>query len=191
LRYLRHLRDARGGAHEPGEHEPRHSGSGTRSSTLSDRPFKVLGIQQIAVGGLDKMKLRRLWVDTLGLTLEGDFQSERENVDEDIAVAGSGALRVEVDLMQPLDADKKPKVHDPALNHIGLWIDDLEAAVAWLTDKGMRFTPGGIRKGASGHDICFVHPKGNDEAPIGGEGVLIELVQAPPEVIEAFESFAS
>ena len=158
---------------------------------MSDRPFKVLGIQQIAVGGLDKTKLRRLWVETLGLTLEGDFQSERENVDEDIAVAGSGPLRVEVDLMQPLDAEKKPKVHDPALNHIGLWIDDLEAAVEWLGEKGMRFTPGGIRKGASGHNICFVHPKGNDEAPIGGEGVLIELVQAPPEVIRAFESFAS
>jgi lactoylglutathione lyase len=158
---------------------------------VSDRPFKVLGIQQIAVGGLDKMSLRRLWVDTLGLSLEGDFQSEKENVDEDIAVAGSGPLRVEVDLMQPLDPDKKPKVHDPALNHIGLWIDDLDAAVAWLTEKGMRFTPGGIRKGASGHNICFVHPKGNDEAPIGGEGVLIELVQAPDEVIKAFASFAS
>lgn len=158
---------------------------------MSDRPFKVLGIQQIAVGGLDKMALRRLWVDTLGLSLEGDFQSEKENVDEDIAVAGSGPLKVEVDLMQPLDPDKKPKVHDPALNHIGLWIDDLEAAVAWLGEKGMRFTPGGIRKGASGHDICFVHPKGNDELPISGEGVLIELVQAPQEVIEAFTSFAS
>ena len=44
----------------------------------------------------------------------------------------------------------------------------------------MRFAPGGIRKGAAGHDICFIHPKGNDEFPIGGEGVLIELVQAPP-----------
>jgi lactoylglutathione lyase len=158
---------------------------------VSDRPFKVLGIQQIAVGGLDKMALRRLWVDTLGLSLEGDFKSEKENVDEDIAVAGSGPLKVEVDLMQPLDPEKKPKVHDPALNHVGLWIDDLDAAVEWLGNKGMRFTPGGIRKGASGHNICFVHPKGNDELPIGGEGVLIELVQAPKEVIDAFASFGS
>lgn len=157
---------------------------------MSDRPFKVLGIQQIAVGGLDKMALRRLWIDTLGLSLEGEFQSEKENVDEDIAVAGSGPLKIEVDLMQPLDPDKKPKVHDPALNHIGLWIDDLEAAVEWLGNQGMRFTPGGIRKGASGHNICFVHPKGNDELPIGGEGVLIELVQAPQEVIDAFASFS-
>ena len=87
--------------------------------------------------------------------------------------------------MQPLDPDARPKVHDPALNHIGLWVDDLPAAVDWLTEQGMRFTPGGIRKGAAGHDIVFVHPKGNDATPLSGEGVLIELVQAPDDVIAA------
>ena len=138
---------------------------------MSERPFKVLGIQQIAIGGLDKTRLRRLWVDTLGLTLSGNFQSKSENVDEDIAQLGAGPLKVEVDLMQPLDPDSKPQVQNPPLNHVGLWIDDLPAAVTWLQAQGMRFAPGGIRKGASGFDICFVHPKGNEESPIGGEGV--------------------
>ena len=151
---------------------------------MSKRPFKVLGIQQIAVGGLDKDKLRTLWVDTLGVTLGGSYRSEKENVDEDIAFLGQGAHRVEVDLMQPLDPERSPKVHSPPLNHVGLWVDDLPAAVDWLTEHGLRFAPGGIRQGASGFDVCFVHPKGNDEFPIGGEGVLIELVQAPAEVIE-------
>jgi lactoylglutathione lyase len=153
---------------------------------VSDRPFRVLGIQQIAVGGLDKNQLRKFWVDTLGLTLSGTFKSERENVDEDIAVIGSGPLKVEVDLMQPLDPEKKPKVQDPPLNHIGLWIDNLKEAVDWLIAQGVRFTPGGIRKGAAGYDVCFIHPKGNTEAPLSGEGVLIELIQAPPEVVAAF-----
>ena len=90
----------------------------------------------------------------------------------------------------PIDPGKRPKVHDPALNHVGLWIDDLAAAVQWLGANGVRFTPGGIREGAAGHDVCFIHPKGNDAFPIGGEGVLIELVQAPLEVIEAFRRFA-
>jgi len=153
---------------------------------VSDRPFKVLGIQQIAVGGLDKARLKKLWVDTLGLTVTGTFKSERENVDEDITALGSGPFKVEVDLMQPLDPEKKPKVQDPPLNHVGLWIDDLQAAVAWLEKHGVRFTPGGIRKGAAGYDVCFIHPKGSAESPIGGEGVLIELVQAPRDVIDAF-----
>ncbi len=152
---------------------------------MSDRPFKVLGLQQIAVGGTNKDRLRNLWVDLFGLSLGGNYRSESENVDEDIAFLGDGPFRLEVDLMQPIDPEKTPRVQSPPLNHVGLWIDDLPAAVDWLTAKGMRFAPGGIRKGASGYDICFVHPKGNDEFPMCGEGVLIELVQAPPEVVEA------
>jgi len=149
------------------------------------RPFKVLGIQQIAIGGLDKTRMKKLWVDMLGLTVTGNFTSERENVDEDICAIGQGAHKVEVDLMQPLDPEKKPAVHTTPLNHIGLWIDDLPKAVAWLTAQGVRFAPGGIRKGAAGYDICFLHPKANEQFPIAGEGVLIELVQAPLEVIAA------
>lgn len=149
------------------------------------RPFRVLGIQQVAIGGPDKSRLRRLWVDMLGLEVTGHFRSERENVDEDICSMGQGAFRVEVDLMEPVDPQGKPAVHATPLNHIGLWIDDLPTAVTWLTAQGVRFAPGGIRKGAAGHDICFLHPKANEESPIGGEGVLIELVQAPPDVITA------
>jgi len=152
---------------------------------MSNRPFKVLGLQQIAVGSTNKDRLRKLWVDLFGLSLGGNYRSESENVDEDIAFLGDGPFRLEVDLMQPIDPEKTPRVQSPPLNHVGLWIDDLPAAVDWLTAQGMRFAPGGIRKGASGYDICFVHPKGNDEFPMCGEGVLIELVQAPPEVIEA------
>jgi len=157
---------------------------------LTDRPFRILGIQQIAVGSLDKGALRKLWIDTLGFAPAGNYRNEAENVDEDIAALGSGPLKVEVDLMQPIDPDKSPRVHQPALNHIGLWIDDLPVAVDWLRSRGVRFTPGGIRKGAGGHEVCFIHPKGNAETPIGGEGVLIELVQAPPEVIDAFRRLA-
>ena len=156
---------------------------------MSQRPFKILGLQQVAIGGAQKQKLRALWVDLLGLEPTGSYRSEAENVDEDILALGSGALTVEVDLMQPLDADRKPSVDKPPLNHIGLWVDDLPAAVSWLESRGVRFTPGGIRQGASGHDICFIHPKGNEDAPLGGQGVLIELVQAPREVIAAYAGF--
>ncbi len=149
---------------------------------VSTRPFKILGVQQIAVGAPDKSALRRLWIDTLGLEAHGHFRSEKENVDEDIVTLGKGAFTVEIDLMQPIDPDKKPRVDSPPLNHIGLWVDDLDAAVAWLTEQGVRFTPGGIRDGAAGHRVCFIHPKGNEDAPIGGEGVLIELVEAPEAV---------
>ena len=152
---------------------------------MSERPFRVLGIQQVAIGGLDKGALSGLWSGLLGVEKVGDYVSESENVDEDILRLGEGPHAVEIDLMQPLDPERSPKVHVPTLNHLGLWIDDLPAAVGWLTEQGMRFTPGGIRTGASGHDVCFLHPKGNEAAPRSGEGVLIELVQAPQDVIDA------
>ena len=154
-------------------------------SSTQARPFRILGIQQVAIGGPSKDRLRALWVDLLGLEVTGTFRSERENVDEDICSLGAGPTRVEIDLMEPLDPNGKPAVHTTPLNHIGLWVDDLPKAVDWLTAQGLRFAPGGIRRGAAGYDVCFVHPKGNEQFPIGGEGVLIELVQAPPEVIAA------
>jgi lactoylglutathione lyase len=85
--------------------------------------------------------------------------------------------------MQPVNDAARPVIHEPALHHIGLWIDGLRSAMAWLVARGVRFTPGGIRRGAAGHDVCFIHPKPSTFFPLSGNGVLIELVQAPPDVI--------
>jgi lactoylglutathione lyase len=157
---------------------------------MSARPFRILGVQQIAIGAPDMQPLLELWSDLLGLEVRGQFQSVSENVSEAILELGAGPALVELDLMQPLDPNQKPKVHEPALNHFGLWVDDLPAAHDWLSARGVRFTPGGIRKGASGHDVCFIHPKPSADSPRSGEGVLIELVQAPAAVIAAFASLA-
>ncbi|MBZ4422452.1 VOC family protein [Myxococcus sp. RHSTA-1-4] len=95
------------------------------------------------------------------------------------AVRRAGPFKVEVDLMQPINPEGKPRVHETPLNHVGLWVDDLPTAVKWLEEQGLCFAPRGIR--------CFVHPTGNEQLPFSGEGVLIERVQAPPESIAAFE----
>jgi lactoylglutathione lyase len=155
------------------------------STSASDqRPFRVLGLQQVAIGGLELEPLRHLWSGLLGIERTGTYESATENVIEDILEVGEGRGTVEIDLMQPFDTDSKPRVDGTPLNHIGLWIDDLPAAVTWLTEQGVRFTPGGIRPGAAGHDICFIHPKGNEATPYGGLGVLIELVQAPQDLLD-------
>jgi lactoylglutathione lyase len=152
---------------------------------MIERPFRVLGLQQIAIGGLDKGPLTALWSGLLGVEKVDEYTDEADNVDEDILRLGSGPYAVEIDLMQPIDPARSPKVHVPTLNHVGLWVDDLTACVEWLSGQGVRFTPGGIRPGAGGRDVCFIHPKGNEDLPLGGEGVLIELIQAPADVIEA------
>ena len=151
-----------------------HSLPGCRPPRSRPRPIPLL-LHQTVIGLEAKKQFEKV----------GDYQSESENVDEDILRLGSGPHAVEIDLMQPIDPERSPKVHTPTLNHVGLWIDDLPAAVDWLSSQGMRFTPGGIRKGASGYDVCFLHPKGNEESPRSGEGVLIELVQAPDDVVQS------
>jgi len=152
------------------------------------RPFHVLGVQQIAIGGRDRSALRELWVDRLGLVPVSTFRSAAENVDEEILRAGRGLGEVEIDLMQPLDENARPTPHNPPLNHVGLWIDALRSAVTWLVMHGVRIAPGGIRRGAAGHDVCFLHPKPSHWFPISGNGVLIELVQAPPELIASYHA---
>jgi lactoylglutathione lyase len=153
---------------------------------MNNKEFSILGIQQIAIGGLSRQPLLHLWSELFGLSIEGEFSSETENVRETVLTIGSDHHKIELDIMEPIDPDRSPRVHNPPLNHIGLWVDNLRHAVKYLESKGVRFAPGGIRKGASGHDIIFIHPHGDEKSPIGGEGILIELVQAPPNIISKY-----
>jgi len=75
-------------------------------STQGPQTFRILGLQQIAIGGLEKEKLSHLWGNLLGVPRIGNYRSESENVDEDIYLLGEGQTGVEVDLMQPIDPNK-------------------------------------------------------------------------------------
>jgi lactoylglutathione lyase len=115
---------------------------GGRLLSTTERKFNILGIQQIAIGNVSKEPLTNFWSTLLGIKKTGSYRSEKENVDEDILVAGLGTISpVEIDLMQPIDPEKAPKVHIPSLNHVGLWVDNLPACVADLTEKGVKFAP--------------------------------------------------
>ena len=130
------------------------------SSAAATGGFRVLGLQQIAIGSLNLDKLSALWEGEFQIPCVGTYASESENVDERILKLGRGATAVEVDLMTPLDASKSPKVHVPALNHIGLWVDSIVDAYAVLEQRGVRFAPGGIRAGAAGHDVRILYTVG-------------------------------
>jgi hypothetical protein len=48
------------------------------------RPFRVLGIQQIAIGGLDKSALTKFWVNTMGIEKVGEYKAEVRLFFEDV-----------------------------------------------------------------------------------------------------------
>ena len=148
----------------------------------------MLGIQHVAIGASDKRRLTRLSVDLLGLTVLGGYTSVAENVDEDILAMGAGPRACEIDLMQPPDPDatSRPPARHSTTSVSGSTIS-LRLTAGSAAAGGVRFAAGGIRKGAAGHNVCFIHPKGDESRRLGGEGVLIELVQAPREIVEAMQ----
>lgn len=56
------------------------------------------------------------------------------------------------------------------IQHIALRVDDIEAAIADLKEKGVKMIDEKPRRGAGGADIAFIHPKSTG-------GVLLEICQ--------------
>jgi lactoylglutathione lyase len=136
---------------------------------MAQRPFKVLGIQQIAIGGPSKTRLQKLWVDMFGLEVTGTFRSERENVDEDICAIGTGPFKVEVDLMQPLDPEKKPAVHTTPLTTLVCG-----STICRWPCSGSRPRACVLRRGASAQGrraltSLFCTPKQTTSFPLGAK----------------------
>jgi len=72
-------------------------------------------------------------------------------------------------------------VHRPGRLAVAQPVEEVDAVLG-DEDVAHSQTGAGEQLGQGAHD---------DAAPIGGEGVLIELVQAPPEVISAFARIAA
>lgn len=137
-----------------------------------ERPFRVLAVKHIAIGSKENSALEYFFVELLGIEKVSEETIPSENVRESKLRLPDG---LELDLMETIDSSKKPDVSKRPLHHFALQVDNLETAHSWLKSKGVRIA-GGIRKGAGGKKIFFVHPKGNDESPTGA-GVLLEFCE--------------
>lgn len=83
----------------------------TTTKATTTRPFRILGVQQIAIGSETREPLACLWGDIFGLKKHGASKTiEKENVQEDIIKLGPAPYEVEIDLMTPIDPEKSPKV---------------------------------------------------------------------------------
>lgn len=157
-------------------------------STSTSRPFKVLGIQQVAMAGEKNSALVHFWSDILQLgPSNSSIVFTPENIRTEVFNLGKGNASTILNLMMPLDSTAKPNVAKRSLHHIGLWVDNLEQCVEFLKGKGVRFVPEKdgklIRRGALGWNVAFIHPQSNTEFPVSGSGVLIQLAQAPNSMI--------
>ena len=92
-----------------------------------------------------------------------------------VLVLRAGTQRIE--LVEPASPDspvsKFIERTGGGLHHLAWRVDDVSAALATLTARGVRLIDAAPRPGAHGTRIAFVHPKSTG-------GVLMELVQDGP-----------
>lgn len=134
---------------------------------LNDSKIDHIGI---AVNSLDAAV--PLWRRILGESPAGREEVEGEAVR--VVFFGRGPGRVE--LLEPTGPDSAVARHlerrGPGVHHVCLRVDDLEAAVERAVEDGAELIPPGMREGAGGHRVAFLHPRTTG-------GVLLELSEAP------------
>lgn len=133
---------------------------------------KAKGLDHVAIAVKDLDKAIALYRDALGLEL-----AEVEEVPEQqvrTAIFGHGMGRVE--LISPTVNDSGVarflEKKGEGLHHICIEVEDIEAAMAALREKGAPLIDQTPKPGAGGAKVAFIHPKGS-------HGVLIELRQGP------------
>ena len=125
----------------------------------------------IAIDGLDDAL--SFYRDALGLEieLEEDVPSQQVRVH---FLAGRDSEGARLELIEAT-AESSPVAkfiarRGPGLHHVALRVDDLAAALADLTARGVRLIDESPRPGAHGTVVAFIHPA-------SARGVLVELVQ--------------
>jgi methylmalonyl-CoA/ethylmalonyl-CoA epimerase len=133
---------------------------------------KAKGLDHVAIAVKDLDKAIAHYRDVLGLEL-----AEIEEVPEQqvrTAIFGHGSGRVE--LICPTSPDtgvaKFLEKRGEGMHHICIEVEDIEASMAALRERGAPLIDQTPKPGAGGAKVAFVHPKGN-------HGVLVELRQGP------------
>jgi len=132
--------------------------------------MKILKIDHIgiAVNSIDEGK--SLWTDALGLPFEGSETVEEQKVTTAFFPVGES----EVELLESTAPDgpvaKFLDKKGEGIHHIAFRVENLEAALEELKEKGIKLIDEKPRKGAGGARIAFLHPKATN-------GVLVELCE--------------
>lgn len=122
----------------------------------------------IAVKNLDEMV--KWYEDTLGLKSNGTETVEEQKVTVAFLPCGDSELELLESTTDDGPIAKFIEKNGEGIQHIALRVDDIDAALAELKEKGVRLIDQTPRYGAGGARIAFVHPKAS-------HGVLLELCE--------------
>ena len=135
--------------------------------------FKILGVDHVGIAVSDLKETGSFWGEALGLPANGEETVAEQKVTTGFFPTPNGSeieLLAATDKTSPIAKFIEKNNGRGGIQHIALRVDDLEAALAELKEKGVRLIDEKPRLGAGGAKIAFVHPKAS-------HGVLLELCQ--------------
>ena len=151
---------------------------------MSARPFRILGLQQIAIGGTDKKRLRKLWVDTLGVPVTGQLPQRARERRRGHPGAGDGTDQGR-DRPDAADRHRQEarRPRNPAQPHRTVGRRSAEGGGVARRRTACVSPRAASARAPQASTSASCTRRATTQFPISGEGVLIELVQAPPEVV--------
>ncbi|PKM86829.1 MAG: methylmalonyl-CoA epimerase [Firmicutes bacterium HGW-Firmicutes-12] len=130
--------------------------------------MKVLKIDHIGIAVKNLQESLDFYTEILGLNNTGIETIEEQKVKVAFLPCGDS----ELELLESTSPDgpiaKFIDKNGEGVQHIALKVDDIEGALDYLKEKGIRLIDEKPRYGAGGAKIAFLHPKAT-------RGVLLEL----------------
>ena len=137
---------------------------------MSQKPFKILGIEHVGVAVDDLNGISDVFGDLLGLEIRSREKIADQQVITDIYETGSGKLEFLKATDKPSPIAKFIEKKGTGMHHIALKVDNLQAALDYLKGQGVQLIDTSPRIGVEGFKIAFLHPRSTG-------GVLIELCE--------------
>jgi len=130
--------------------------------------IKVTKVDHIGIAVKDLEQAKKFYTEVLGMTALGEEVVEQQKVKVCFIPCGDS----EVELLESTSPDgpiaKFIEKNGEGIQHVALRVENIEAALADLKEKGVRLIDETPRYGAGGASIAFVHPKATG-------GILLEL----------------
>ena len=137
---------------------------------MSQRPFKILGIEHVGIAVESMEGLAEIFSDILGLEFTGSEEVKDQQVITDIYQVDKSKLEFLKATSPDSPIARFIGKKGGGMHHIALLVDHLQPALDYLKDQGVHLIDKKPRIGAEGLSIAFIHPKSSG-------GILVELCE--------------
>ena len=139
---------------------------------MSKLPFKVLGIEHVALAVKDAEISSNFFRSLLGIEHTSSERITNQKVDTHIFDTTHGKIELLDAISDDSPITKFLENRGEGIHHIAFKVDKLQPALDYLKDNGIQLIDETPKIGAEGLLVAFLHPKST-------YGVLIELCQQP------------